>query len=173
MSATAPTGPRHTDVGHPRRRCRPCLRLGRRLALALVLTAASGNIAMAHAAAWTFGGAGVYRSPTEGRATAIAERDVLDYLGVRIEAAAGASAGRPVGLVWVGPTLGLDVWTWAPTLFAGIGWRSEPGGLTGTVRAEVRRYVSLHGAIGVGVGGEWAANQPIQASALLGYFYRL
>jgi hypothetical protein len=124
--------------------------------------------------ALTLGAGGLYRSPQEGRGFVLAELDVLELLGVRLEAAAGGTNYRPVGVVWAGPTLSLDVWTWAPAVFAGVGWRYGPDhALAGTVRVELRRYLSLHAGLGVGVGVEWARHQPAQLAASLAYFYRL
>jgi hypothetical protein len=113
-----------------------------------------------------------YRSPQEARGFVLGEMELRDYLGVRAEAALGASNQALKGLIWAGPTLSLDMTNWAPTLFGALGWRASPNAVTGTIRVELRRYISLHSAIGFGVGAEWAQHDSTQLSATLGYFYR-
>lgn len=114
-----------------------------------------------------------YSAPLEARAFGLAEMELLDGLGLRLEAAVATRRKEIQGIVWAGPTLSLDVTRWAPALFCGVGWHSEPASLAATLRLELRRYVSLHSAIGGGVGAEWDMPRGWGVSAMLGYFYRL
>lgn len=142
-------------------------------ALSLACMVAFAPTARAFAPDVLWGAGAQYRSPQEARAFVMGEMEVLDYLGVRVEGAVGASNNKLKGVVWAGPTLSLDITNWAPALFAGIGWRASPNVLTATLRAELHRYVNLHSAIGLGIGAEWAQQSSTQLSATLGYFYRM
>lgn len=104
----------------------------------------------------TLGAQATYRTIHEFRLSGYAQWAINDAVALRVQGGPALLAGRAAATALGGPVLSLDVLTWVPSIYVMGGVRGPSIRPLVQVGAELKRYVSLHTGVSLGLCGEWA-----------------
>jgi hypothetical protein len=121
----------------------------------------------------TVGGQLGYRSVHELRLMGQVQWACTDTFSLRVIGGPRLLAGPVKGTVAAGPVASFDVYTWVPSLYLLGGISAQDVRPLVQMGAEVKRYLSMHTGMTMGVAGEWIGKSDFGVFVSLGASYTL